>query len=737
MSTRDPEKTWVFALVASAVLACAVVAWHLVVLGPFGWHFTRRDFWQGGLEAVLLVAALARIQLMPDARWRAGLGIAVAALYLRRHAVDLPWLVDALYLEITIALGVLALRAGGVGKPRETEGYLRAFVAGLLAWSLCAWTASALDAGTTQDLRLLTLALALVALPLARVRPLTVHLAVEWNALAPRHRAVAAALAGWFLVLFARTNRVVGYDPLWYGLRGEYVLTGETSAYHSLGLVSPVHYFPKLYELYLQPVSGLGDFSVISGMTIAIAGLLGLAAVRLLARCGVDDPRARLATAAVCLTLPAVANPSLDPKPDVLACLLVVLAALAAVDFLRTRRWPAFAWMLACGLVATQAKLTAIPFVGLLVATTLLHAAWRRAAAAADDYGVRSSTIVLALAVAITGFVTARTLLLTGVPTIGPDPLFKLWLALGFTLREPATTLQWAFPQDWADLPALVVDWLFRPERMEHIAIGWTGNVWLWLPLAALALGARFGTRTRLPATARTPVAALALAGATVALGWGYLSRGGDGNYFIAALVPAIVAGVAWTWPRVVHSAALTRALLCSLGVFALFQGMLAFASAAWTPGTRRLDLDFLRSPRDVPLENAKLFQRAGIAAIAGRLAAQPGAPRVAGCVDLPTGARLPARYEELKVISYSSPYAANADALTDYLRRFDIPFLILRRPTAATDAPRGATQADAFAAPGGLCAPDAPAPAGLQLVVEDEAWRLYQLATPTKDPVP
>jgi hypothetical protein len=156
---------------------------------------------------------------------------------------------------------------------------------------------------------------------------------------------------------------------------------------------------------------------------------------------------------------------------------------------------------------------------------------------------------------------------------------------------------------------------------------------------------------------------------------------------------------------------------------------MYAFASAGWTPGTRRLDLDFARSPRDARRDNAALFQRAGLAAIADYLRAQPGTPRVVGCVDLPPGARLPARYEDLLVISYTSAYAANAQALADYQRRFDVPYAILRR-TAPASGPANQT-ADVIAAPNGLCAPDAPAPAGLRLVVEDAAYRLYRLDAP------
>ncbi|MDC8012037.1 hypothetical protein [Tahibacter soli] len=717
-------------LVVTALLFCAVVAWRLLAIGPFGWHVGTPQTWQGGLEALVLVAGLAGLQFVASSRLRIALSAALAALYLRRHAVDIPLLVDALYLEITVALGALALRAGGDGKPRDGEDYLRAFALGLAVWSVCAWTASALGAGTTKDLRWLTLLLA-VALPLARAQPLVAYAARAFGTLSRGDRAVAAALAGWFCVLFARTNVVTGFDPLWYGLRGEYVLTGEVSAYRSLGLVSPVHYFPKMYELYLQPLSGLGDFSAINGMTLAVGALLGLAAARLLARCGVDDARAQLLAAAVCLTLPAVANPMLEPKPDVIACLFVVLASLAAIDWLRTRQWPALAWLAAYGLLATQSKLTAIPFLGLLAVATLAHAWLRRAAPVASlpqpAPSPRAALVALALAVAVAVFVTARTQLLAGMPTIGPDPLFRLWQALGFTLREPVGTLQWNWPQEWAGVPALIVDWLFRPERLEHIIITWTGNVWLWLPLAAFALG---GRHVPLPREARTPAVALILAGAIVATAWRYNARGGDGNYFIAAIVPAVVVGVAILWPRVARHAALRAGATAALLAFALFQAAYAFCSASWITGTREFDLHFDRGPRDTRKLDRAAFETHGMARIAQYLRALPGAPRVVGCADFGASARLPARFEDLVTMSYTRRhYTDDAGELVAYMRRFDVPYLMLRRPTPESrrmkDTPEGKVQGE----PNGLCTPGAWTPPDAALVVEDAGYVLYRLS--------
>src|SRR5690606_33957268 len=141
------------------------------------------------------------------------------------------------------------------------------------------------------------------------------------------------------------------------------------------------------------------------------------------------------------------------------------------------------AWLVAWGTLACLAKLTAIPYVGVLVLATVA-AAWHARADACiggrDGRETRLALIAAAGALVVAGFVTARTWLLAGMPTVGPDPLFKLWTAFGLGLAPPVGTLQWTRPQDWSDVPALLLDWWFRPQRLPHVVISWIGNGWLW-----------------------------------------------------------------------------------------------------------------------------------------------------------------------------------------------------------------------------------------------------------------
>jgi hypothetical protein len=233
--------------------------------------------------------------------------------------------------------------------------------------------------------------------------------------------------------------------------------------------------------------------------------------------------------------------------------------------------------------------LTAIPFMGVLVLGMLAQTLRsHRHEPECHAPNTRVSAYAFAGTLIVAGFVTARTWLLTGMPTIGPDVLFHLWSALGLHLRDPVGTLEWTWPQDWPGLPGLLVDWLFRPQTMPHIVITWPGNFWLWFAALAIAasLAGRGIARRERPVW---PLVAMAATAFVLATAIGYRERGGDGNYFLAGLVPGILLAANAAFARSEDST--RRAMLACLPAFALFQATYSFVSAGWTPGTRAFDV--------------------------------------------------------------------------------------------------------------------------------------------------
>lgn len=684
ISFMDDPKTRRDALLAGVLLvtgiACiTITGWELIVPGPFDWHIAQPQFWQGGIEALVLIGLLGAAQLLRHRALRIGLTLILAELYLRRHAVDAAVLVDLFYLELTIALGAFVMHHCGSKRPHEIPGYLASFVIGLCTWSVCAWTLSAIGFGSLHDLRWMTLLLLIPAVA-TRSRPWIVFVNARVETMPRIGRFCAGVLLAWFLVQFARSAVAIGFDSLWYGLRGQYVLVGGGSAFAPSGLVSPVYYFPKLYELYLVPLSGVGSSSVVVGMTLLIGTLLAAAAYHLLKLLGVRQSALCLLGVAACISVPAIGNQLLETKGDILAALLLTFAWIKAAQFVSTRAYAALIWMAGLLLLATQARLSAIPFAAAIsVATLVAYLLQPTAPTQSQRQELRLAWTSLGLIVVVSTFVTVRTLLLAGMPTIGPDPLFKLWQWLGFHLKFPAGTLQWSFPKDWSDILPLMTDYLFRPQRLPHIQITWVGNVWVWLAVMTLFAMLLMRKRPGLPAGVVRPGLGMVLAGLILMLCWGYQIRGGDGNYFIAGLMPAILLGFAAVWCTLSTFPKSRAAFVACIGAFCLFQSGYGFMSAAWTTGTRPFDLVLDRSVREFRQREWWIWNYYGIAHIADFLRTQPGAVHVVGFVDADPGFALPAMFEGLVDISFERPQLVeDRELFLRFLAETRVKYLIM-----------------------------------------------------------
>ena len=220
-----PRRATALAILAVLAAGAAIIvpAWQLLVPGPFDWATQQPMTWQGGLEAMVLIGLVATGCTLAR-RWALLALVALPiAFYLRRHAVDVPLLIDLVYLEIIIGLGASMRRVFRLSPPQDAHSYLQAFVLGFLAWSVLAWGASALDIGSIKALRWLTLLLVIPAVG-ARHTPFALNLWRRLGVQTAMDRFWCGALAAWVAVLYARSNVVFGYDSLWYGLRGEYVL---------------------------------------------------------------------------------------------------------------------------------------------------------------------------------------------------------------------------------------------------------------------------------------------------------------------------------------------------------------------------------------------------------------------------------------------------------------------------------------------------------------------------------
>lgn len=656
-----------FATPALAVLACASMAALIAIpamdLAAPGrvleWHVAQQSFRDGAIEAFVLFGLLLLAAFAPHRAAGVALGAVAVAAYLRRHHVDAPALAALVYFEAVFACGALALRA--LSAPRaDLDDRLVQFVAGLGTVAVVLLAASLAGYGRPRDLLVAGFVLSIVSLAAARRIPATLDAIRAGARLDGAARALAVALFTWLLVLLARTNHTVGYDPLWYGFRPELVLAPERSLFDETGLVAPVFYFPKLYELVVMPLSGANDFSFPLAFGVLLLGFTAFVAHAFARRLGAS-PAFGLAAAALVATLPAIANQALVPKPDLLAGVLVVAAASCFHRGLAARDAGALLAGAAAGALAIQAKLVAIPYVGTLVLATLAIAlasrfrgdavrSWRPPGRAA--WGLFATALVVTLAL------TARTFVLTGVPTIGPDVLMRVWTALGFELKDPVATLDWTRPQDFRDVPQLAVDMLLFPTRLPHIVITWTGNAWLWLAGFALVATLVLRRRARVDARAVALIAPVLAVGMLLALGVAYHYRGGDGNYLIAPLALGSIATAAAAASALRGVVPLERLAFSGVVAASLFHMLFSFANASWSmPGTRMLDADFARSPIDTRTMRRDALVDAGLAEFEEYLRRAPRPLRVIGYAAPEEQAYwLSARYESLETLNFLRP---------------------------------------------------------------------------------
>ncbi len=726
MPSRAAFERWPSFVLAALIAGGAVffvggLITELIGNGPFGWHLGRDQTWQGGLEVLALCALLAAVAgWVTSPRWRALLLLVLGELYLRRHFVDLPILIDVLYFEILIGLGALAARISGLARANNVRAYLRLAIAGIVLWSLGAWILSAFGFGSLKILRLYTLLLAVPAIA-GRQTMLSVFLARRFSTLGGSQRACVAALGAWFLCLAARTNVVSGFDPWWYGLRGDYVLVAAGSVFKSLNLVAPVNYYPKLYELLLIPVSGLHEISVIEGISVVVLALFALTCMELLKTFDLGF-RTRILLTALCVTVPAIANAALSPKPDLFMAWVLLLGCMEAVRCAREGSVSAALWMLTTFALAFASKLSAPPFILAL----LLGTAWawirngrpRRSDALPER---RFATTIVVCAALVAALVTARTWLLAGVPLVGPQQLVDLFALLGMPLKPPVGLLTSGPPIDWRDVPELLTDQLFRPQRLAHMIITWIGNVWLYL--FALALMARLIVGKAAAERPRVPIiwSIVLLTGVVLLLTFRTIERGGDGNYFALPLALAILVG-GYSALRRLPPGMPTRLLLAMLPLFVVSQAAYSFLSAGWSSGTRAFDFDFTRSVRDLPQQNDKIFQAAGIAGIAEYLRAVPGIPRGVGYVADSPAFRLAATFETLNFYDYWRRDALESAAVfLAYLRDHGIDYVIVPKSGAhAVKHPIAQAVADAVQQLRSM--PEV-------RVIDDRNYELYDLA--------
>ncbi len=667
------------ATAAVALWFLAAPLYSLVSKGPFDWHIKQPAAWQGGLEVLALMAVFYVALSLKNVRMRIVLGTAAAWLFARRHGVDFSIVLVYLYAEGIFALGSCFLRRMDMHSMSRPSRALTAGLLGVVTWSLVIWICSALGLGSLEAIRFIAIAVLGGAIAVNRGPRLAVLVGRAMRPTERLDRLAIAMLAGFFLALFAKASVVIDYDSLWYGLQGEEVLVGEGNLYAAQGLASVAHYYPKLYEALLLPFSGLGSVSLIFGVGIFSWLLIVLTVLAILREYHVQRAL-RLWGAALIATLPALANIAVTAKGDAFSAWLLLLAVLGVIRY-RKGLGGEWLWVALSALsLGVQARLANIPYAAILVGILCYSAVWRWRE---DDgiTGLRNHGMwVAAATVLLSCMISARSVLLSGVVLVAPNSVVKLQQSLGLQLKYPVGLLP---PDEGLQrFPFFEGFWgiLFDPARYSHLIITWTGNSWLFLPIAVLLLGGMVSRKKNVSGS--WPLFAMGLAFFAVMFGYKLLIPAGDGNYFIVPLACLTLWGVVQA-DRLGDGMRRYFGLLMVL--FAFCGGAISFVTGSWGPGTRALDHAMRRLPLEYTQRASQGLIAANLQGVARYFTSMSPGTRVIGLEianlneELPAGWWLPVQYEILQAYAWQQPkLVASGMALQQYLHEAGIEYVII-----------------------------------------------------------
>nr|MBZ4202308.1 hypothetical protein [Methylovulum sp.] len=271
-------------------------------------------------------------------------GVLVLA-YLRRHAIDLAITIDLLYIEGFLAFGVIinrfALHKGfDFADSRRSITLILLFTTGLMTWSTIVWTVGLIKIGTLPVVQCLTVFILGISLLLTDWRDRFVYHTYSFirNMSGWSNAFFMAILITTVLGLFARTNVVADFDSIWYGLRLNDNFFGDgATPFDSLNLSTFVYYYPKLYEMILSPMSNIGDFSTILGVSVFFWILLLVASYGFLIQFGFDLQK-RIIVVSVIGTIPAILNMSTSTKGELIQALFFVMAIDQLVSFYKSQK---------------------------------------------------------------------------------------------------------------------------------------------------------------------------------------------------------------------------------------------------------------------------------------------------------------------------------------------------------------------------------------------------------------
>ena len=528
-------------------LLCIVYPIYILIVRP---GFFHGPFSAASNHAMYQELVIWLLVMLIGLRWKNLNWIyAVVIVFSYAHVMLLPMTLAIGYTLLTYLMGVYICEKLKWHSKGNIQ--LGAYFWGIVVLTILYAVLSLMRIGSIRNLRIVD-ALLLILFGVWFLKRQSTPLQTWWkkNTVSANVYMKAAVVVCFVFLMIGRANVSVDVDSAWYGLRSAYVLDNQIGIFEDLKLVGCVYTYPKGYEVYQLPLSGLPSYGYVYAGNIVMA-IMVLLVVYKIARLFMNSEQSMWVMIMVA-AIPGIMNMGITAKPDIMTLLIQLLQVYYSILLLQKREALYLGLVGATYIYAQSLKPTAVMFSTTLVIALLFVIIVYRV-----KVGWNKNSLILWIVSGIDlAFIWYRTYLLTGIPAT--SVWGRLFRMLGMQEKYPYASGQISqfrpgglFSQEVIQgTLTRMKEFFFAPNSADtdHIILAWGSSLCIFFVVIALA-GALVNVRHTVAILKRNAVACflgLLLVGEFVGcvLCLWVLSKP-DGNYFmlfycIAAMVGAI-----------------------------------------------------------------------------------------------------------------------------------------------------------------------------------------------------
>ncbi|NOT12360.1 MAG: hypothetical protein HOP23_11110 [Methylococcaceae bacterium] len=639
----------------------------------YGWHFRQPSFVQGGIELLAIAVVLFVCGFIRGKTWKYILLIGITEGYLRRHNVDLAFLIAFLFAESLIGLGYVFFRS--------TLGYKipTFFISGASLFVLISMGLSLFESAKMVPLiALSSIVLVFLYATVFRESLLCKLSGAVRFVYSCDHLTRLASLLLYIclLMLAAKTAYKISYDEAWYSLRLIEVLNPSGNFFENLKLLGNwVHQYPKFFEILIFPLQYFESFTVSKVFSVIVLGI-GLIAAHEFWEGYQLSAKQRALMSVVLISIPVVACDAVSAKADFFAGFVFLLSVLYFLKGVNERNI-GFLFMSMGVLSLTLAiKLSAMAYLPIFLMLYVYAVLVMRGELSRASGEHVAMTILFIASFCV---VTWRTFEITGVPIVSiadmSPTIASLYGLLGMEYKYPYGHIPGVVSRAKIDSLSLLLRTFVFPTGVRQ-SNTWVSNIVVPFAIMALIWFLKF---KRGKYEALLVVFSGFLMIGVIGLIFNVKGvDGGDGNYYLIPMMVIIVVGAtAFKW---MSEYTLAITLLCSIYIAANLP--IAFVSSqSWHVGTRGFDLVFNAPPFNKNNIQIQKVKANGLLDVRDHFTSLDQRKCVAiaeGGNDSPY--QLGCRLEKAQTILWSKPYLnANQDSFVGMLKEKSVTHLVVQ----------------------------------------------------------